>query len=353
MTGEYQAGQEPGKGKILFVEAEQWESDAVSDLCSCDCRVIDRPERLEQLSQDQIEEGINVLSVFIHSAVTAEQMDRLPDLKLIATRSTGYDHIDLEACRERDIAVATVPNYGENTVAEHAFALLLALTRRIHRCYERTIRGDFSIEGLRGIDLQGRTMGVLGTGSIARNVLRIAKGFEMECIGYDIHPDDEAASRLGFQYVDLPELLSRSQVLSLHVPYNRHTHHMIDADALAKLPAGAILINTARGGIVDPAALVESLKSGHLGGAGLDVLEAEKAVGEEVELLSQQYDLDQLRSVIQNHALLRMPNVIITPHVGFNSEEAVRRIIETTVENIDGFLAGRPQNLVEPAASKA
>ncbi len=351
MTGQYKPDKQPGKGTILFVEAEEWERQAVKELCRCDCRVIDKSQRLEQLSDEEIDPEVNVLSVFIHSRVTREQLERLPELKLIATRSTGFDHIDLDACREKGIAVANVPNYGENTVAEHAFALLLALTRRVHRSYERTIRGDFSIQGLRGIDLQSRTLGVLGTGSIARNVLRIAGGFQMERIGFDIHPDPKAAEELGFEYVDFDTLLSRSQVLSIHVPYNQHTHHMIDAEALSKLPEGAIVINTARGGIIDPVALVEALRSGRVGGAGLDVLEAEKAIGEEAEILSQQYDLDQLRSVIQSHALLKMPNVIITPHVGFNSEEAVRRIMETTVENIDSFLAGEGQNLIEPAGA--
>jgi D-lactate dehydrogenase len=349
MTPNASESQSP-RNRILFVEAEPWERQAVKELCSCNCVVHDRPERLENLDSDLIPENVTVLSTFIHSNVPAEQLDRLPDLRLVATRSTGFDHIDLDACRQRGIAVANVPNYGENTVAEHAFALLLSISRGVHRSYERTIRGDFSMEGLRGFDLQGKTLGVLGTGNIAQNVLRIARGFGMERIAYDIKPRPELAEKLEFEYVEMDELLARSQILSLHVPHNEHTHHMIDADAIAKLPAGAILINTARGGIVDAEALIEGLASGHLGGAGLDVLEAEGAIAEEAEILSREYDITKLRSIVQNHALLRMPNVVITPHVGFNSEEAVRRIIATTVENIDRFLEGKPQNIVSSGA---
>ena len=334
------------KARILFVEAESWERQAVKELCCGDCEIFDRPEKLHFLDDELIPDNTTVLSVFIHSDVTEEQLDRLPDLKLIATRSTGYDHIDLEACEKRGITVCNVPTYGENTVAEHTFALILALTRKIHRSYDRTIRGDFSLEGLRGIDLQGKTLGVLGTGSIAQNVLRIAGGFGMTRIGYDVKPRPELAEKLGFEYVDFDELLKRSQILSIHVPLNDKTHHMIDAEAIGKLPKGAIVVNTARGGIVDPEALLAGLKKGHLGGAGLDVLEAEDAVAEEAEILSRDYDMSKLRSIVQNHALLRMPNVIITPHVAFNSEEAVRRIIATTVENIDRFMDDNPQNVI-------
>ena len=168
----------------------------------------------------------------------------------------------------------------------------------------------------------------------------------MRRLAYDIQPDEQAAQELGFEYVSLEDLLAQSDVLSIHVPYNKKTHHMLDEKALAKLPKGAIVINTARGGIIKPQALLGALTSKHLGGAALDVLEEETSIGEEAELLSRQYNEDQLRTVVQNHALLRLPNVIITPHVAFNSEEAVQRIIETTVENIHGYLSGQPVNVV-------
>lgn len=342
---------------LLFVEAQQWEREQLTKhcrQCANPCVPHAYSERLKELDDERIPEGLTVLSPFIHDRIGPEQLDRMPALELIATRSTGHDHIDLDECNRRGILVSNVPRYGENTVAEHTIALLLALTRKIHRSYERTVRGDFSIEGLRGTDLFGKTFGCLGTGAIARRVLRIARGFGMRLIAYDIKPDEELAAELGFEYVSFDRLLAEAQVLSVHVPYNQHTHHLIDAEALAKLPEGAIVVNTARGGIVDPQALLEALQSGHLGGAALDVLEAESAVQEEVEILSSEYDVETLRALVRNHTLLRMPNVIITPHVAFNSEEALGRIIDTTVRNIQAFRRGEPQNVVNrPAGTPA
>ncbi|MBS3733402.1 MAG: hydroxyacid dehydrogenase [Phycisphaerae bacterium] len=332
--------------EILVVEAHEWERERLEAQCPHACEIITARERLEDLPDDRIPDALRVLSVFVHSSVTAEQLDRMPGLELITTRSTGFDHIDADACRRRGITICNVPNYGENTVAEHTFGMLLALTRKIHRCYERTTRGDFSIEGLRGEDLYGKTFGALGTGRIARHALRIAGGFGMRRLGYDIAPDENLAQAMGFSYVDFDALLGESDVLSLHVPYNEKTRHIVDADALAKMKPGAILVNTARGGLVDPEALIDALRSGHLGGAALDVLEAETAVAEEAELLSRSYDVDTLRSVVQNTALLRMENVIITPHNAFNSSEALERIIKATVGNVHAYLAGTPENVV-------
>lgn len=331
---------------VLLVEAESWEQGDLEHKCPHGCRFITTRKRLDEMGDDELPPNVTILSPFIHSECSARQLRRLGDLRMIATRSTGFDHIDLPECNQRGIVVSNVPHYGEDTVAEHTFALLLALTRKIHRGYERTVRGDFSLEGLRGTDLHGKTFGCLGTGSIGQRVLRIAGGFGMHRIAYDTRPNDDLAAEMGFEYVDLEELLTRSNVLSIHVPHNEQMYHMIDAEALSRLPAGAFLINTARGGIVEPQALIDALKSGRMGGAGLDVLESERAIGEEVELMSSSYDMDTLRSVIRSHALLRMPNVIITPHVAFNSDEALERIIDTTIANIHAFLEGRCRNMV-------
>jgi len=330
---------------ILFVELEPWEEEQLGELCPKKCTIVARQERLEDVGDDAVGEGVSILSPFIHSDVTAEQMARLPDLKLIATRSTGYDHIDIHECNRRGILVATVPHYGEDTVAEHAFGMLLALTRKIHRCYERTTRGDFSIEGLRGTDLAGKTFGCLAVGSIGSRAMRIAGGFGMNRIAHDVRRDALLSGRYGFTYVDFDDLLAAADVLSVHLPLTEKTRHLLDADAFGKMKEGAILVNTARGAIVDTAALIEALRNGHLGGAALDVLEAEEAVAEEAELLSRNYDIDTLRQVVQSNTLLRMPNVIITPHNAFNSTEACRRIIQTTFENIHGWLLGEPRNI--------
>ena len=344
------AGEQPN---TLFVEAEAWEYDELIKRSPEHFLMHARPGKLQEIEDHEIPNDLTVLSPFIHSKVDAGQLDRLEDLKLITTRSTGFDHIDLAACKRRGIVVCNVPAYGENTVAEHTFALLLALTRKIHRCYERTIRGDFSIEGLRGVDLYGKTFGCLGAGQIGWRVLRIAAGFGLKMLAFDVHKDPKLARRIGFEYVTFDELLRRSDVLSIHAPYNDHTHHLIDAAAIAKMPPGAIIVNTARGGIIEAQALVDALQSGRLGGAALDVIEAETDIGEEAEILSSGYDFDTLRTIVRNHALLKMPNVIITPHVAFNSEQAVSRIIDTTVQNIHTFFAGRPQNVVSGAPAPA
>jgi len=331
---------------ILFAELEPWEKDQLKALCPEHCRIVTSPERLEAIEDADVGGNVTIFSPFIHSTVNADQLARMPNLKLVVTRSTGFDHIDLEECVRRGILVANVPHYGEDTVAEHAFGMLLALTRKIHRCYERTSRGEFNIEGLRGIDLAGKTFGCLGVGAIGSRAMRIAGGFGMNRIAHDLHENALVSGTLGFRYVDLETLLAEADVLSLHLPLTDKTRHIINQDVLVKMKAGSILVNTARGGLVDTAALIEALKNGHLAGAALDVLEAETAITEEAELLSSHYDVDTLRQVVQSNALLRMRNVIITPHNAFNSQEACQRIIETTFENIHAWLLGEPQNIV-------
>jgi D-lactate dehydrogenase len=335
---------------ILFVEAEPWERERLVALCPGHCRVVSRAETLQDLADGDLPPDVTVLSPFVHSTVNAAQLARLPELRLVSTRSTGYDHVDLAACGERGIVVCNVPEYGENTVAEHTFAMLLALTRKIHRCYERTVRGDFSSDGLRGVDLYGKTLGVVGAGKIARRVLAIAGGFGMRRLACDVREEPELAARIGFEYVPLDELLARSDVVSLHVPHTPQTHHLIDAAALARMKPTAILVNTARGGVVDSQALIDALRGGRIAGAALDVLEGEHTIGEEAEIVSSAYDAEALKQIVRNTALLRMDNVIVTPHNAFNSEEALGRIVETTLENIHAHLLGRATHVVNPEA---
>lgn len=303
------------------------------------------PEEADRIAPEKIQDA-EILSVFIYSDLDAALLGKLPRLRMIATRSTGYDHIDVSFCREKGIMVCNVPTYGANTVAEHAFALILSLSRKIYPARERTIRGDFSFQGLQGFDLMGKTLGVIGTGRIGRHVIRIAKGFQMQVLAYDPRPDPSLAELLGFQYTDLNELLSRADVITLHCPLTPETRHVIGKSEFQKMKRGALFINTARGGLVDTEALLRALEEGIVGGAGLDVLEEEEAVREERELLSKRFDEDKLRSVVRNHILLKRDDVIITPHIAFNSREAVERILKTTVENIQSYLNHTPQNRV-------
>lgn len=288
-----------------------------------------------------------IVSTFIYSRLDRDVLARLPKLKLIATRSTGYDHIDMAWCTGHGVKVANVPTYGENTVAEHVFALLLTISHRLREAMERARSGRFSPEGLEGFDLQGKIIGVIGTGNIGRHVIRIARGFGMDVIAFDIRPDEALAADTGVRYADMDELLAASDVITLHVPALPQTEHLLDDAAFARMKQGAVVINTARGNIIDSRALIEALRSGKIAAAGLDVLPDEPLIREEAELISSIYEnRHDIRELVADHILLTMPNVVITPHSAFNTREAIRRISTTTVANIVAFLDGRPINLV-------
>ncbi|MBI2046266.1 MAG: hydroxyacid dehydrogenase [Parcubacteria group bacterium] len=293
-----------------------------------------------------------ILSVFVKSHIGAPELDRFPNLKFIATRSTGFDHIELSETAKRGITVSNVPFYGENTVAEFAFALLLMLSRMTYEGHDRVIKtGSFSPQGLRGFDLKGKTFGVVGTGHIGRHVIRMAKGFEMNIIAFDVKRDDAYAKEAGISYVSFDELLAQSDIITLHAPYNPHTHHLINRGNVEKIKKGAYIINTARGGLVETDALVYGLEKGIIAGAGLDVLEEEGYLLDETALLNDPHpNVESLKTMLENHYLIDHPRVIITPHMAFNTKEALQRILDTTAENINAFNAGAPANVVKPAA---
>jgi D-lactate dehydrogenase len=327
-----------------FFDLEGWEEPILRErLPGLDLRCTGA--RLEPASVEAAADA-EIVSMFIHSTVSAEVIARLPRLRLVTARSTGFDHVDLAACRERGIVVSNVPLYGENTVAEHTFALILALSRNLHRAYVRTVGGDFSLAGLRGFDLQGKTLGVIGAGSIGLHVIRIARGFGMEVVASDVRQTRLLAEVLGFRYVELDDLLANSDVISLHLHYSPAVHHLIDRARLATVKRGALLVNTARGALVDTEALLWALDEGILAGAGLDVFEGEDVMEREEVLLAKAGAEEQLRAAMRVHLLQRRENVVLTPHIAFNSHEAVRRILDTTIDNVDAFLRGGPQNLV-------
>ena len=278
-------------------------------------------------------------------------LSHLPNLQLITTRSTGYDHIDLVACVKHGTAVANVPSYGSPTVAEFAFALILTLSRKIYDAYHRVREdGSFQLDGLQGFDLKGKTLGVVGTGDIGRAVVRIANGFEMKVVASDVKPDEEFAKEQSFRYCELDELLEQSDIVTLHVPYLASTHHLINKDNITKFKRGAYLINTSRGPVVETEALVQALTNGHIAGAGLDVLEEEGIVKDELAFLVGGHpEATNLKTVLAGHVLIDHPNVIVTPHNAFNTQEALQRILETTIENHLSFIHEEPRNLVKTA----
>ena len=330
--------------KIAFFEIKNWEKKFLKRKLR-NISVEFYPFALDE-SNVNIAKNFNIISVFIYSRMDKKVISSLPSLKLITTRSTGFDHIDLKEAKKRKILVCNVPFYGENTVAEHTFALILSLSRNVHKSYLRTLRGDFSIEGLKGFDLKDKTLGVIGAGHIGLHVIRIAKGFGMQVLAFDTHQNKFLAEVLGFKYVSLEHLLKNSHIITLHIPYNKSTHHLINRENINLIRKGAILINTSRGAIVDTEALIEALDKKILSGVGLDVLEGEELIKEEKQLLYDKRKLEVLANLVKGHILLSRDNVVFTPHIGFYSQEALERILETTVSNIFRFLEGRPQNVV-------
>jgi D-lactate dehydrogenase len=331
--------------KIIVFEVEDWERQAFESLqAENQIEFVEgplTPENAEAYSEAE------AVSPFIYSDLSADVLRHLGRLKLIATRSTGFDHIDLDYCDANDITVCNVPVYGDNTVAEHVFALLLAISHKMIAAVDRTRRGDFSLTGLQGFDLFGKTLGVIGTGSIGRCVIEIARGFRMKVLASDVMPDEGLASRLGFRYVEMEELLPSSDIITLHVPSNENTRNLISSDEFARMKEGVVLINTARGDVLDIKALARAIGEGKVAAAGLDVLPEEGGIREEAELLRSVYDKKHdLETMLLNHILLRLRNVIITPHSAFNTREAVERILSTTVGNIASFTGGEPVNVI-------
>lgn len=289
--------------------------------------------------------SFDIISVFIYSAVTSVVLEKMPQVRAIMTRSTGFDHIDLIACNKRGISVSNVPYYGENTVAEHTFALILALSRNVHKSYARGLKGDFSIDGLMGFDLKDKTLGVIGTGHIGLHVIRIAKGFGMHVLAFDTQKNTFLSEVLHFTYASLDDILAQADIVTLHVPYNEHTHHLINEGNIGKMKKGALLINTARGGIIENKALIKALDQGILSGVGLDVLEGEELIKEESQCLHIDCQTDTKHHE-EGKGLLSRDNVVFTPHIGFYSTEALERILDTTIENIEHFVSGKKKNQI-------
>lgn len=329
--------------RIAFFEMLDWQKEYISSK-------LPGHELLFFAKDEQnVPADIEVASNFVAFPISRVFLEKYPQLKLVATRSTGFDHIDLKACAEKNITVCNVPTYGENTVAEFTFALILALSRKIYPAIKRVReQGWFSTEGMEGFDLRGKTIGIIGTGHIGEHVVRMAKGFEMDVLAYDPHPKTELAASLGFSYVSLEDLLKQSDIISLHVPYLPATHHLINNQNISLCKKGCYIINTSRGGLIETGALIGALKSGQVVGAGLDVLEEEGFIKEELQILHEGHPNEQqLKIALADHELMQMDNVIITPHNAFNSKEALIRILDTTIENITAFANGNPVNVVK------
>jgi D-lactate dehydrogenase len=279
--------------------------------------------------------GHDGVCVFVNDRADAAAIGEFRQLgvRVLATRSAGFNHINLAAAAEAGIAVVRVPEYSPHAVAEHAMCLILALNRKIHRAYVRIRELNFSLDGLAGFDLFGSTVGVIGTGRIGRAMIQILNGFGAKVLVFDPQPDQELIDRFGVRYVELNELYSSSDVITLHCPLLPETHHLIGAAAFSQMKREVILINTGRGALIDTKALITALKAGRIGGAGLDVYEEEEGV----------FFHDLSKGMLQDDVLARLltfPNVLITSHQGFLTREALRNIASTTLANFSAFERG-------------
>lgn len=301
----------------------------------------------DKISEDNLDQNTEILAVFVESPLTNKIIEQLPHLKMIATMSTGFDHIDLATAKKRNIPVCNVPTYGENTVAEHTMALILGLTRKLFPSVKRVKEGLYDFHGLRGVDLKNKTLGVVGTGHIGAHVIKMAKGFEMNIVAYDAFPNADLAEKLGFTYLTLDKLLTQSDIITLHTPLLKTTYHLIGEKNIKKIKKGAYLINTARGALIDPEALVWALQHDQIAGAGLDVLEDENLIQNHEELIG--CTECQIKTTLLNNIIIDHPNTIVTPHNAFNSTEALERIIDTTVENVKSFIDGKTINQIPEA----
>ena len=286
-------------------------------------------------------DGFEVVCPFVNDCADAAVLERLHagGTRLIALRSAGFNHVDLAAAQRLGVTVVRVPAYSPHAVAEHAVGLILALNRRLPRAAARTREGDFSLNGLLGFDLHGRTVGVIGTGMIGRVFGRIMAGFGMHVLAYDPGTPAEDLLSLGARYVPLDTLLAESDVVSLHCPLVPDTYHLIDERALAKMKRGSMLINTGRGGLDESNALIGALKTGQLGNLGLDVYEEEGGLFFE----------DHSNLPLQDDVLARLlmfPNVIVTAHQAFFTRDAMNEIARTTLGNVAAWHGGTPRNVV-------
>lgn len=281
-------------------------------------------------------QGAEVVCVFVNdpldSALIAE-MGRL-GVRLIALRCAGFNSVDLEAARQAGIRVVRVPAYSPHAIAEYTLGLILAVNRHLPRAASRTRDGNFSLQGLMGFDLYGKTIGIVGTGKIAKVLIGLLQGFGMRILGYDLYPDQDFAAAHGLHYTDLDTLLRESDIITLHCPLTADNHHLLDAAAIAKMKPGVMIVNTGRGGLIDTEALIEGLKSRQVGSAALDVYEEEGGYFYE----------DVSDAIIEDDTLARLlsfNNVLLTSHQAFFTREALTNIATTTLENVLEYAEGR------------
>lgn len=336
--------------KIVFFDVKDYEREDLKKLSEKGNEVVLIEDSFHVNFEENLQkfEDADIVSVFVTSRVLAQELRRLPNLKFIATRSTGFSHINLEYCNQNNIPVTNVPRYGDITVAEYAFGLLFTLAKKITLSSSELKKNIIEPDRYIGNDLFGKTVGVIGTGSIGKQFCRIANGIGMKVLAYDLYPKMELTEKYNVEYTDLETLLKSVDIISIHVPSTKENIHLLDKKQFEMMKEGVIIINTARGEIINTQALYENLLSEKVAACGLDVLECEDIITNQDNFLRKDECKmeDCLKRTLLNHRLLTMPNVIVTPHVAYDTKEAIGRISSTTIENIEAFLDGKIQNNV-------
>ena len=313
--------------KTIFTDVSDFEYPVISKFAeeNKDLAVVVYKEGVDRLQEKDFD--AEMLSVFINSKVSSEVISRFTKLRFIFTRSTGFDHIDLQACREKRITVCNVPDYGSQTVAEFTFFLMLSLFRKIN------FSNNSGVKFSRGRELYGKTIGIIGAGKIGNNVGRMAKSFQMNTIYYN-RSRSEYLENLDAKKVELEDLLKNSDVVTVHVPLNDGTFHLINKDNIKLMKKDAFLINTARGAILETDAVIDALDSKRIGGVALDVIEGEEFSGREMEIIRKKENYDVLKNVLERSILRNFENAILTPHIAYDTEEALSRIVFSTFDNV-------------------
>lgn len=289
----------------------------------------------------------DIISVFTTSRVSAQVLEQFENLKLIALRSVGFNHIDIDYCINKGISVENTPNYGNKSVAEFAFALLLDVCRKVTHSYMEYKDMNVRPQNLIGQELGGKTIGIVGLGAIGSEFARLAYGFDMEILGFDKKPRCELSEKYNVRFVDFNTLLEQSDFISLHAPLTKDNYHMFNDESFRKMKHSAIIVNTARGEHIDTGALYNALNRKEIAGAGLDVLESEETISDPDYLVDiNRLNECALKQTLLNTRLQQFPNVVITPHIAYNTKEAIQRILETAMSNIHAFEQGKIQNSV-------
>ena len=334
--------------KILFFDVADYEVEYLLKACEGKFDFV----LIEESVTNSIEilpdwREAEVVSCFTTSRIGKDVLKKFPKLKLLALRSVGFNHVDIDYCKHHKITVVNTPNYGNMTVAEFAFSLLLDVNRKVTLAYNDLKNGMVDAKHTIGRELFGKTIGIVGLGAIGAEMARLSYGFGLKVLGYDIKEREILKEKYAVSYVSFDELLKRSDYVSIHAPLTKNNYHLFDEKAFEKMKSGVVIVNTARGEIIDTQALYNAILDGKIAGAGLDVLESEEILTDPDYLIDVgRMKVDALKKTVLNNSLLKLDNVIVTPHIAYDTKEAIDRILNLTMANIFAFEHGVVQNCV-------